>query len=310
MSRKKTTEEFINEAIEIHGERFDYTKVVYINALTPVEIVCSEHGSFMMKPNKHVSSKQACPNCCHNKMKTLEEFVQEANIIHSNKYDYSLITEYRGREYKEFIICPQHGKFEQLIKNHISNKAGCPHCSNNKSKTTQTFIEKAQRIHGNRYDYSKVEYTKKGVHVTIICRKHGEFQQTPNNHYNSVIGCNACKLESTESGPVKDIALLLRNHQYVKEKKFPDCKNKRELPFDFYIEDLNLLIEYDGIQHYKPIEFWGGDSGFEMCQKNDAIKTNYCLENNINLLRIRYDEDHTSVLKEYFKNKFNIDIKE
>lgn len=310
MSKKKTTEEFVHEAILIHGNRFDYTKVVYINALTPVEIVCKEHGSFMLKPNSHLSKKTGCQNCSHNKQKTLEEFVQESTKKHNSKYTYELLTEYHGLNYKGVITCKEHGPFEQLLGNHLHNGAGCPDCSGKKKKTTEEFIEKAKSIHGELYDYSKVVYTRKDEYVTIICKIHGEFQQTPNNHYNSVIGCNQCKLDRNESKPVGDITKILNEWLVEKEKRFDECRNTYPLPFDFYIKDLNLLIEYDGVQHYKPIDFWGGETGFELCQKNDAIKTKYCLENNINLLRIRYDQDHISVLKEYFKNTFNIDLKD
>ena len=310
MSKKKTTEEFIKEAKEIHGDRYDYSNSVYVNAITPLEIICSEHGSFFQKPNKHVSSKQNCPNCCHNKQKTLNEFISEANSKHDSKYTYECIIEYKGIGHIGIITCPLHGNFEQNLGNHLHNGAGCPDCAKNKKKTTESFIQKAKQIHGDRYDYSKVNYTKKGEYVTIICKVHGEFQQTPNNHYNSIIGCNKCKLESTESKPVSDITKLLSGFNFEKEKRFDDCKNKNTLPFDFYIDELNLLIEYDGVQHYKAIEFWGGMEGLELCQNNDAIKTQYCLDNGIKLLRIKYDEDHLSVLKEYFKLTFNIELKE
>ena len=101
---------------------------------------------------------------------------------------------------------------------------------------------------------------------------------------------------------------ILSSFNFESEKRFDDCRNVKPLPFDLYVPILNLCIEYDGRQHFEPIEHWGGFDGLLLTQTNDFIKNQYCNDNNINLLRIRYDEDHVSVLKEYFKSNFNIEL--
>lgn len=305
MSKKLTTTEFIEKSIEIHGDKYDYSNVEYLTSHTKVKIICPEHGEFEQKPNKHLQ-KQGCPSCGKTKILGNSDFIKKAIKIHNNFYDYSL-TNYTHNKNKVIIICPIHGEFEQIAYNHLQG-CGCLKCSGRHKHDTESFIKKSISIHGDRYDYSKVEYVNKSTKVKIICHIHGEFEQTPNNHFNSKIGCNMCKLESTESKPCSDISILLKKFNFEKEKRFENCKNSHTLPFDFYIDEFNLCIEYDGIQHFKSIEFWGGESGFMKIQENDNIKNKFCNDNNINLLRIRYDEDHVSVLKEYFKNNFNIEL--
>lgn len=308
MSRKSNTEEFIFKSKRIHGERYDYSLVKYVGAATNVEIICSEHGRFIQKPNKHLSG-QGCPLCSKNKILSQDEFISQCTELHDGFYDYSKVY-YKSRESKVVIICPIHGEFTQLARNHLSKKSGCKACSKKIKHTTDSFITKARSIHGTRYDYSLVDYQKKSVHVKIICPVHGIFEQTPNNHFNSKIGCNQCKLDSTESRASRDITKMLEPYVVFKEFRFDDCKNHYPLPFDFYVPEFNLLIEYDGIHHFKPIEFWGGDEGFCRCVTNDAIKNNYCKDKNINLLRIKYTEEPIETLKRYFYETFGVNLKD
>lgn len=305
MSKKLTTEEFIQKAKNIHGTKYDYSMVQYCGAHTKVKIICPVHGEFEQKPNGHLCGK-GCLKCSGKDTKNTEEFIREAKAIHGDRYDYSM-SKYKSRNEPIQIGCPKHGIIEVIPYNHIKG-SHCGKCSGKSKHTTESFIEKSRNIFGDQYDYSKVDYINKSTKVIIICPIHGEFEQTPNNHFNSKIGCNLCKLISTESKPIKDIEECIKNFEYIKEQRFNDCRNSYPLPFDFYLEKFNLCIEYDGIHHFKPIEFWGGDDAFLKTQKNDNIKNQFCKENNINLLRIRYDEDHVSVLKEYFKNNFNIEL--
>ena len=198
MAKKLTTEGFIERAKKVHGNKYDYSKVEYVSSQKKVCIICPEHGEFWQIPNSHLLGF-GCAKCAKKKIgeslkKTTEQFVEEANIVHNGKYDYSK-TDYKGKDAKVCIICPEHGEFWQTPHNHL-NGAGCPKCkyenfSEKYKDTTETFIEKAKLVHGDKYDYSKVEYVDSHTKVCIICPEHGEFWQKPNNHIHGW-GCAKC----------------------------------------------------------------------------------------------------------------------
>jgi very-short-patch-repair endonuclease len=214
---------------------------------------------------------------------TTEEFIEKAKKIHDEKYDYSLV-DYVNNVSRIKIVCAEHGVFEQIPKHHLRNH-GCPKCAGNYI-TLNEFIDKANLIHNNRYGYSLVEYVNAHNKINIICPEHGIFNQTPNGHLNGK-GCSICKLSKGE--------LLIKKYldmhmiEYVKEKRFADC-GKNKLSFDFYLPTVNILIEYDGEQHFKPIEYWGGSAKLNIRQSNDEAKNLYANSKNILLLRIKYSE--------------------
>ena len=156
------------------------------------------------------------------------------------------------------------------------------------------FIEKAKKVHSDRYDYSLVDYSGFNKKVKIICHIHGEFEQTPQNHLKGQ-NCPICK----ESKGEYKIRELLDNNQikFIPQYKFDNCKNILPLPFDFYLPDYNICIEYNGIQHYKPIEHFGGKERFILQQKCDKIKFDYCEINKINLIIIKYNESVSKIEK-------------
>ena len=120
---------------------------------------------------------------------TRGEFIAKAIKVHGNKYDYSKV-HYENNNKKIAIICQAHGEFWQRPKDHLLEN-NCPTCSS-KVKTNNQFIEEAIKIHGEVYDYSKVEYMNARTKVKIICFRHGEFLQSPNHHINNKMGCPKC----------------------------------------------------------------------------------------------------------------------
>ena len=193
---KLTTEEFIAKAKAVHGDRYDYSKVEYVDSDTKVCIICPKHGEFMQRPRIHLQGK-GCLKCGRERIaisssKSFEQFLQDAKSVHGNKYDYSKV-EFVNYQTKVIIICPVHGEFTQSPTLHLQG-SGCPQCGNEKVSlrmTTKRFIQKAKQIHGDRYDYSKVEYVDSKTEVCIVCREHGEFWQKPKNHL-SGYGCPIC----------------------------------------------------------------------------------------------------------------------
>jgi hypothetical protein len=143
------TELFIAKANKIHGNRYNYSKVNYINAKTKITIICRDHGEFYQTPSNHLSNYN-CQKCAKNFQLNTESFIEKAKCIHNNKYDYSKVN-YINTDTQIIIICKEHGEFTQIPDFHINRKCGCPKCSNNKVELID-FIKKAN-IHDNKYDY-------------------------------------------------------------------------------------------------------------------------------------------------------------
>lgn len=293
MKKKLTTEEFIEKAKKIHGDRYDYSQTVYQKAKINVKVICKTHGAFEQTPDNHLQGR-GCIECSGLKKLTVEEFIRKANIKHSFKYTYAN-AEYKNSSTKLKITCRNHGDFHQIAKDHL-NGFGCSKCSNLKKLTTEEFIERAKNIHKDTYDYSRAEYSGMWEKICISCKKHGDFMQAPANHINFV-GCPKCKRSKGE----KIIAWFLnRNNIYYEEqKKFADCRKKLPLPFDFFLPKLNLCIEFNGIQHYKMSNHIEKRYKFTDTVENDKIKKDYCVTRGIKLLVIKYNENiRTSLEKE------------
>ncbi|VVY07496.1 DUF723 domain-containing protein [Escherichia coli] len=246
---------------------------------------------------------------------TKYKFVTNSIKVHGIRYDYSMV-KYHNAKTKVWIGCEKHGFFLQTPNDHTCGK-GCMKCSieynTNRQKSPQNFLnfkKKANFKFKSKFDYSMANYVNNKTHISIICPIHGIFYQRPDNHLNSRYGCEKCMRDNTQSKAVSDIETILSSFKYVREKRFDNCKNILTLPFDFYIEDLNLCIEYDGEQHFQCSEHWGGIKSLKQTQHNDKIKNTYCTENGINLLRLKYNEDYISVLKKYFYDNFNILLKD
>ena len=298
---RSNNEEFIKKSVNIHGNKYDYSKVEYFNAKTNVCIICPEHGEFWQKPFKHLSG-HGCPNCCTTTKLTLDEFIKKAKEIHGDKYDYSKV-EYENVETKVCIICPEHGEFWQTPDVHLYNKCGCSRCSGVKKPTTEEFIESAKKIHGDKYDYSKVEYINNSTKVCIICPEHGEFWQTPANHLKEK-GCPVCRQSKLEK-KIYDF-LTEKKINFEQEKKFDWLKFNTNLRLDFYLPDYNIAIECQGEQHYKPVDMSGRGENwaleqFKEQQIRDTIKQQLCEEHGILVLYYRKN-DNLDIFKKYFEN--------
>ena len=216
MGKKLTKEEFINRAKEIHGDKYDYSKVNYVNKRTKIEIICPIHGSFFQYPEVHIRGS-GCPECGKKISKekrklTNEEIIEQFKKVHGNKYDYSKVN-YVNIDTPVEIICPIHGSFFQSPYEH-KNGANCPKCSG-KEKNTEKFIEEAKEIHGDKYDYSKVNYINAKEPVEIICPIHGAFLQPPNRHLFGS-GCPKC---NSSKGEIKIRNFLIKNNIPFEEQK-------------------------------------------------------------------------------------------
>ncbi len=291
-TKKKNTESFVKECI-LKNNSYDYSLVEYKNNKTKVKIICEKHGVFEQTPNNHLKG-QDCPDCSdkHFKLKSNDEIINDFILLNGDKYDYSLV-DYKGNKTKVEIVCKKHGSFFQTPNNHLKGQ-DCPDC---KKITTEIFINRANEVHNKKYDYSLVEYINMTEKVIINCLKHGLFKQATRSHLNGV-GCPKCQ-ESKGEREIRKI-LEMYNIEYLNQHSFIDCFYKRELKFDFYLPNLNICIEYDGEQHFKPIDFYGGMKNFKIQKERDSIKSNYCKYNNIKLLRISYKDDIKNKMRDVY----------
>lgn len=294
---KLSIEDFINRSKNIHNDLYDYSLVKYVNNTTKIKIICSEHGVFEQTPKNHLKGS-GCKKCgkikCINSRKiTTKEFISKSKQIHNDKYDYSNVV-INGVRNKVKITCSIHGEFNQEAYKHLSGH-GCKRCTiiDNPhfiKMSNEEFVSKSKKVHGNIYNYDNSIYNGSKELIEIKCEKHGIFQQLAGVHM-AGHGCPFCSQSKGEREISKTLKSL--NINFVEQKKFNKCLNEktgRVLKFDFYLPELNLLIEYDGEQHFKPIDFFGGQKELVKRQKLDKIKNRYANDNGFKLLRIPYYE--------------------
>ena len=298
------TKSFIQEAVKVHGDRYDYSEVNYVKSNLLVKIKCKIHGIFEQTPNVHLSN-HGCPKC--GKMDAVykinmpkEEFIRRAKEIHGDLYDYSEV-EFQSNRDKVKIYCKTCKKFFfQAVTSHLKGK-GCHVCGikkqiKNTTKTTEQFIQEATVVHGDKYDYDEVVYKGSEQKVKIFCKKCNRyFMQSPNIHLQGC-GCPHCNFSKGEE-QIKNW-LNSKSINYNFQKRFKGCKYKNLLAFDFYLPDYNICIEYQGIQHYKIVHFKRKqltqdqlEKEFELRKIRDQIKRDYCKEKGIKLIEVRYNEN-------------------
>ena len=294
MGKRKTTEQFISEAILIHGNEYDYSKVSYYNSRTPVIIICPIHGEFEQRPQHHLIDKSKCPKCSNisggNKRRSnKQKFIKKAKKKHGNKYNYNGINYIDSKTPIE-ITCHVHGKFTQTPRQHLQGH-GCKKCSderNSKQRTNNTeyFTTKSIDTHGNKYNYSNSHYVKTKEKISILCPIHGEFSQLAESHL-AGYGCPQCGIgglyndtffhkfpnQKNEFGFLYLMCIFNDNEQFLKigiTKNSPDIRkthisgysvdiiNTIKLPlFDAYHieqEILSMFYEYKCI----PLKKFGG----------------------------------------------------
>ena len=302
-SRRLGKEEFIKRSKEIHGDRFDYSKVEYVNMNTPVTIICPIHGKFRQTPNTHLRCD--CPKCSKERVRnviadTKEDFIRKAREIHGDKYDYSKV-EYVNTNTNVTIICPVHGEFQQRPSSHLEG-IGCEKCAiDSRRLGKEGFIKKAREVHGDKYDYSKVEYINNKTKVTIICPIHGEFQQTPNCHLRGGT-CPECTVHSKLEDFMKDV-LTKHNVRFYSWMTWPWLIYKSVQSVDLYLPEYNIAIECQGIQHFESVEFFGGEEGLKSNIERDENKRRLCEEHGIKII---YFSDLSSRLRKEYQYPYKV----
>lgn len=276
-----TQEQFIEKAKKIHGNTYGYNKVNYINSNTPVILTCNIHGDFEIKP-VDVLQGCGCKECnpAPNKKYTTESFIKKAKEVHGeNRYDYSKVN-YININTPITLICNKCGKeFTQKPHNHL-NGHGCTDCNGGVNIDTEEFIRRAKLIHKDIYGYDEVEYVNCSTPVKIICNKCNlPFWQQPLVH----LGNHGCPNCSDRFILEVDIELYCKdnNINIIKQYTWDWLKYKGKQHVDFYLPDFNAVIECQGLQHFKPAEFFDKRYTFEERVKMDDNKRDLCLEHGL-----------------------------
>lgn len=284
-SRLKDTEEFL--------EYIDYNHI---------KVKCKICGNIRNTTSNNLM-RYGCNLCGYKKTTekrtfTNEQFIKKAKSIHGDKYDYSKVNYIQNKTPVE-IICPVHGSFFQAPVKHVIVGHGCPKCAG-QNTTFEEFLKRAKLKHGNFYNYDKVEFVNMVTPITVTCPIHGDFQIIPTNHVNYGCGCKKCH-ESTGEKLVNSILEDL-NIQFTREVCILNPYNDHNFRVDFYINycDQNYIIEYNGPQHYKPVKMMGGVLAYEVRKQRDEDLRKYCVENNIKLLEIKYNDKNIQEKIEHF----------
>lgn len=290
-ARRLTQDDFIAKCKKKWGDRYTYEHTVYSIMMKHIIVTCQIHGDFDVVANDFVNG-HGCPKCGGTEKLTTETFIKKAREVHGDKYDYSKVN-YVNNRTKVCIICHkkdafgnEHGEFWQKPANHLSGDR-CPSCYRSLKKTTEQFIEEAKQIHGNKYDYSQTVYNGNKKPITIICPKHGAWTTRPLEHLHGK-GCKLCKQSHLEKKLEKLLNSIKLNFE---PQKYFSWLNGKSL--DFYLSEYNLAIECQGIQHFKSVTLFGGDTSFwetvsrdlkkkEECEEH-CVKTIYVINDNLSI---------------------------
>jgi hypothetical protein len=368
MTQTQLTKSFITRAQKKFGSKFDYSNVIYNDPKTKVLITCPIHGEICISPHAHLYSKHGCPKCAtaatiKSQTKTKNEFITQAKQVWGNFFSYEKV-EYKNANTKVIVTCPLHGDFltrpADFLKHH-----GCPKCKDNKTSlrnsklkasnketlqqkgellypglfqydkviytdsrnkvlihsnllnedfyitpahflqgdipkkylglerktrkkaNTESFIQEAKLIHGDLYDYSKSEYKDCLTKVIVTCPKHGDFLIAPIEHTFHRCGCPIC---ASSKGEVFIKTLLDElGIQYIRQYKININETTKFIDFCIVLGTQLVFIEYNGKQHYEPVDIFGGEAAFQLQIKRDADIQEYCNINNIPLYTYKYD---------------------
>lgn len=300
MSNKQTQQEFINKSIVIFGNQLDYSRVNYINSNTLIVLICKEHGEFSIKPKDHISYQRGCSICSGVKYNT-KSFIKKSIELHGNKFLYDKVV-YKGVKIPITIVCKIHGDFLQTPDKHINRLQGCPKCKKSARKNLSYVIKMGSTIHNNKYDYSKVIFTKMFDDIIIICPKHGEFKQTPANHINNKQNCPACMI-----GKSKKEEEWLDNIGLPKDFSHRTVIlhiDGRRLIVDGFDPNTNTVYEFYG-------DFWHGNPNlYKSTDINDAnhisfgqlynktlVREQLIIKNSYKLITI-WEQDYDRWIKE------------
>lgn len=271
-------ENFLQRSRDIHGYKYDYVNL-------PDKIKLSDYIELNYGGNLYRQrvSKHLMGNCPEKNTpnKSKEQFIEESTKVWGNRFDYS-----------ESIYINSNSKirFFDKINNRYAEQIASLHIRGYEPKKIDGdhFIKESKLVSDYKYQYEKCDYQNKTKKVLLVCPLHGDFFIKPFDHLNYGIECDRCE----DGVGKKNIRKFLEgyNISHYREYKFINCGNECSLPFDFYIPTMRTCIEFNGIHHFQPFEYFGGSKTLDILKQNDKIKSDYCEDNFLNLIRIKYDQ--------------------
>ena len=282
MGKRLTTEEFIKRSKEIFEDKYDYSKTQYINNKRKVILICPEHGEFEQLPNNHLAGKN-CPECGKISMKqkltgrkyslyTKEEIQNKIDNIHGN---IKIIWEYVNTRTHTLCKCTECQYEWEPIPDKLLQGRGCPNCSK-RIKGTVESLQK-QLIDNNKNFTILGSYTNRDTPTLVKCNDCGyewEVRLYDLIHKQSCPKCSKSKGETSVENYLKQNNINYIDQYPIEIDSSINKSGKARL--DFYLPDYNIVIEYNGIQHYIPREYFGGQLQFEHQQKRDEFVRQYC----------------------------------
>ena len=279
---------FIEKSKIKHGDKFDYSLVEYKTMKIKIKIICKKHDFiFEQTPCKHLESKTGgCKNCNSIGKGRLSniDFIQKSILMHGDEYLYNL-TDYIKSNSKVLIKCKIHGYFSITPNSHLNGR-GCQKCGKNNQYTIEDLNLIFNKIFNDKYEYDFTGYKNIKSKIVVECKKHSNFE-TSAELLMKGYGCSSCGKISVGEERISKY-LTSNGIEYIKQKSFDGCVYQNKMQFDFYIPSRNICIEYDGKQHFGPIEYFGGDKAYNDQVKKDNIKDEFCKSENIKLVRIPY----------------------
>lgn len=275
--RRKPITTFVEQARQIHGDKYNYDKVVYSNYGSKVTITCPSHGDFDQSPEKHIGRKHGCPSCGNSVRKTQEQFIQQCHEVHGDKYDYARAVYVSGKTHVE-IGCHIHGIFLQTPLKHIFRGDGCPKCGGTALMSKDEFVAKARVVHGDKYDYTNSVYDRSHSYIVIECPMHGPFKINGSSHLCGS-GCALCK-NKTEGLVYRWIMDCYPESNIISQYRLDSIPNRK---FDIALLDMDLIIEVDGDQHFRQVLNWTPP---DEVRTIDIEKTMHALYAGLSIIRI------------------------
>ena len=263
-----------------------------------LSIMCPTHGEFSQLPKNHL--RCGCPKCgidsyASSQRMSEVEFMERVKAIHGSRYDYHTLN-YRSFHTKLAVVCPKHGPFD-ISPAHLLEGNGCGRCGRDKAAdklrcTAVDFISQSRAVHGDRYDYSEVRYVPTDRKWELKCPTHGKWLVSHSNHVSRASGCPKCA-SSIGHELVREVLQTL-DVDFVEEAK---VRGGGRLRFDFSLPSFSLLIEYDGMQHFRPIDLFGGESAFKRQRLRDRRKKELARKNGYKLLRVTYRQSASDIAR-------------
>lgn len=278
--KKKTHEDF---AADI-AQKLPTLKLIgkYVNNRTRIAVECMVCGDIFNPIASSLYIGCGCPRCNGSKKRTHNEFIQELNVKMPNIEVLSTYTTNKDRVSLRCKVCNH--TWNAIASSPLRGK-GCAKCAGTLRKTHAQFIDQMQERHPDIEVLGNYINNREKVRCKCL-RCNGIFMGIPHSMIDSWHGCPHCA--SSVGERAIHIWLTRNNISHFVEYTFKDCKDIKPLPFDFYLPDYNMVIEYDGRQHFEPNNYFGGVASFENLKQHDEMKNVFCMQNNISLLRIPY----------------------